>query len=299
MHQNRARTMKPAPFTYIAASSLDQALSLKAEYGDEARFLAGGQSLIPAMNFRLARPAVLIDLNGLAELAGIDRSEGETIRVGAMTRYRALERDAGFLQACPLFADALPHIAHPQIRNRGTIGGNLSHADPASELPAVATAMRARMKIKSSKGERELDASEFFASLLTTSLEAEEMLAEIAFPAPRPRSGSCFMEVARRRGDFALAGVAAIVALDEQGQCTEVRLALCGVGETPVDASDAAASLIGQRCTEAAIETVVADVGNAIDPPGNVHASADYQRHIAGVLTRRALATAHQRVVHV
>ena len=299
MHQNRARTMKPAPFTYIAASSLDQALSLKAEYGDEARFLAGGQSLIPAMNFRLARPAVLIDLNGLAELAGIDRSEGETIRVGAMTRYRALERDAGFLQACPLFADALPHIAHPQIRNRGTIGGNLSHADPASELPAVATAMRARMKIKSSKGERELDASEFFASLLTTSLEAEEMLAEIAFPAPRPRSGSCFMEVARRRGDFALAGVAAIVALDEQGQCTEVRLALCGVGETPVDASNAAASLIGQRCTEAAIETVVADVGNAIDPPGNVHASADYQRHIAGVLTRRALATAHQRVVHV
>lgn len=298
MHQNRARTMKPAPFTYIAASSLDQALSLKAEYGDEARFLAGGQSLIPAMNFRLARPAVLIDLNGLAELAGIDRSEGETIRVGAMTRYRALERDAGFLQACPLFADALPHIAHPQIRNRGTIGGNLSHADPASELPAVATAMRARMKIKSSKGERELDASEFFAGLLTTSLEAEEMLAEIAFPAPRPRSGSCFMEVARRRGDFALAGVAAIVALDEQGQCVDVRLALCGVGETPVDASDAAASLIGQRCTEAAVETVVADVRKAIDPPGNVHASADYQRHIAGVLTRRALATAHQRVVH-
>lgn len=298
MHQNRARTMKPAPFTYIAASSLDQALSLKAEYGDEARFLAGGQSLIPAMNFRLARPAVLIDLNGLAELAGIDRSEGKTIRVGAMTRYRALERDAGFLQACPLFADALPHIAHPQIRNRGTIGGNLSHADPASELPALATAMQARMKIKSSKGERELDASEFFAGLLTTSLEAEEMLTEIAFPAPKPRSGSCFMEVARRRGDFALAGVAAIVVLDEQGQCTEVRLALCGVGETPVDASDAAASLIGQRCTEAAIETVAADVRNAIDPPGNVHASADYQRHIAGVLTRRALATAHERVVH-
>ncbi len=261
-------------------------------------FWPAARVLIPAMNFRLARPAVLIDLNGLAELAGIDRSEGKTIRVGAMTRYRALERDAGFLQACPLFADALPHIAHPQIRNRGTIGGNLSHADPASELPALATAMQARMKIKSSKGERELDASEFFAGLLTTSLEAEEMLTEIAFPAPKPRSGSCFMEVARRRGDFALAGVAAIVVLDEQGQCTEVRLALCGVGETPVDASDAAASLIGQRCTEAAIETVAADVRNAIDPPGNVHASADYQRHIAGVLTRRALATAHERVVH-
>jgi CO/xanthine dehydrogenase FAD-binding subunit len=294
----RARIMKPAPFKYIAASSLDQALALKAEYGDEARFLAGGQSLIPAMNFRLARPEVLIDINPLSELAGIDRSDGETIRVGAVTRYRALERDAGFLNACPLFADALPHIAHPQIRNRGTIGGNLSHADPASELPAVATAMRARMKIRSSQGERELSASEFFVDLLTTCLEPEEMLVEIAFPASPPRSGSCFMEVARRRGDFALAGVAAIVSLDEDGQFTDVRLALCGVGETPVDASEAASSLIGQRCTDKALEAVAAEVQATISPSGNVHASADYQRHIAGVLTRRALASAHERVVH-
>jgi CO/xanthine dehydrogenase FAD-binding subunit len=291
-----ARTMKPAPFTYVAAASLDQALALKAEHGDEARFLAGGQSLIPAMNFRLARPEVLIDINGLTELAGIDQSEKETIRIGAMTRYRALEWDHAFLKACPLFADALPHIAHPQIRNRGTIGGNLAHADPASELPAVATAMRARMTIRSSTGERELDASEFFAGLLTTSLEPEEMLTGISFPAPAARSGSCFAEVARRRGDFALAGVAAIVSLDEKGQCRDVRVALCGVGETPVDASAAASSLIGQQCTEAAIEAVAADVQGAIDPPGSVHASADYQRHIAGVLTRRALATAHQRV---
>src|ERR1700753_1168717 len=210
----RARTMKPAPFKYIAASSLDQALSLKAEYGDEARFLAGGQSLIPAMNFRLARPEVLIDLNGLPELAGIGQSEAKTIRVGAMTRYRALERDQVFLKTCPLFADALPHIAHPQIRSRGTIGGNLSHADPASELPAIATAMRARMTVRSAKGERELDASEFFAGLLTTSLEAEEMLTGIVLPVPEPRSGSCFMELARRRGDFALAGVAVVLTLD-------------------------------------------------------------------------------------
>jgi carbon-monoxide dehydrogenase medium subunit len=290
--------MKPAPFTYIAASSLDQALALKGEYGDEARFLAGGQSLIPAMNFRLARPAVLIDINPLSELGRIDRSSAEDIRVGALARYRSLEKDAGFLQACPLFADALPHIAHPQIRNRGTIGGNLAHADPASELPAVATAMGARMRIRSQHGERELPASDFFAGLLTTSLEPEEMLVEIAFPAPPPRSGSCFLEIARRRGDFALAGVAAIVSLDEDGRCTGLRLALCGVGDTPVDASDAAASLIGQRCTDKAIETVAAEVKNAIDPPGNVHASADYQRHIAGVLTRRAIKSAHERVVH-
>jgi carbon-monoxide dehydrogenase medium subunit len=244
--------MKPAPFEYTAAASLDQALALKAEHGDEARFLAGGQSLIPAMNFRLARPAVLIDINPLAGLAGIDRS-GDTIRVGAMTRYRALENDQAFLETCPLFADALPTIAHPQIRNRGTIGGNLAHADPASELPAVVTAMGARMKIRSSKGERELGASEFFAGLLTTSLGPDEMLVEIAFPAPKPRSGSCFVEIARRQGDFALAGVAAVVALDEQGRCTDVRLALCGVGETPVDASGAAAPLIGESCDERSI----------------------------------------------
>jgi carbon-monoxide dehydrogenase medium subunit len=287
--------MKPAPFTYILATSLDHALRLKAEHGEEARFLAGGQSLIPAMNFRLARPAVLIDINHVPQLASVHRSEGE-IRLGALTRYRALERDDGLLKACPLFADALPHIAHPAIRNRGTVGGNLSHADPASELPAIAMAMGAKMRIKSSRGERELAASDFFVGLLTTDLQADEMLVEIVLPKTPPKSGSCFMELARRRGDFALAGVAAIVSLDDDDRCTGLRLALCGVGETPVDASAAAASLIGQKCTGAAIETVAADVQKALQPSGNVHASADYQRHIAGVLTRRAIAAACERI---
>jgi 6-hydroxypseudooxynicotine dehydrogenase subunit alpha len=290
--------MKPAPFKYFAASSLDHALSLKAEYGDDARFLAGGQSLIPAMNFRLARPSVLIDINGLAELAGIDRAGGQGTRVGALTRYRTLEDDRDFLKACPLFADALPHIAHPQIRNRGTVGGNLSHADPASELPAVATAMQARMRIKSETHEREVAASRFFAGLLTTDIEADEMLVEVVFPEAAPRSACCFMEVARRRGDFALCGVAAVVTLDDGERCSHLRLALCGVGETPVDASEAAASLIGQRFTDKAIETAAASVQAAIEPSGNVHASPDYQRHIAGVLTRRAIRTAHQRIGH-
>jgi aerobic carbon-monoxide dehydrogenase medium subunit len=289
--------MKPAPFKYIAASSLDQALSLKAEYGDEARFLAGGQSLIPAMNFRLARPAVLIDINGLNGLAGIDRA-GTDIRVGALTRYCDLERDGDFLKACSLFADALPHIAHPQIRNRGTIGGNLSHADPASELPAIAVAMEARMRIKSSTRERQVAASEFFVGLLSTDIQADEMLVDVAFPAPKPRSGACFMEVARRRGDFALAGIAAIVTLDEVLRCSNARLALCGVGETAVDASHAAAALIGQPCTPEAIEAVAAGVRDAIAPSGNVHASPDYQRHIAGVLAMRAISMALERARH-
>ncbi len=290
--------MKPAPFKYIAASSLTHALSLKAEYGDEARFLAGGQSLIPAMNFRLARPSVLVDINGISSLAGIDRANRAEIRLGALTRYCDLERDKEFLKACSLFADALPHIAHPQIRNRGTIGGNLSHADPASELPAIAVAMEARMRIKSATGERQMSASEFFVGLLSTDLRADEMLVEIAFPTPRPHTGACFMEVARRRGDFALAGVAAVMTLDEARRCSNVRLALCGVGETAVDASRVASSLMGQPCTTEAIEAVAAGVRDAIAPLGNVHATPDYQRHIAGVLAMRAINTAHHRAIH-
>jgi CO/xanthine dehydrogenase FAD-binding subunit len=289
--------MKPAPFRYIAASSLDHALSLKAEYGEEARFLAGGQSLIPAMNFRLARPAVLIDINGLAEFGKIDRS-GEDIVIGALTRYRTLERADALLNDCPLFADALPHIAHPQIRNRGTIGGNLSHADPASELPAVAVAMGARLRLKSAGKEREVAASDFFVGLLSTDIRPDEMLVEIRFPKRAARSGSCFMEVARRKGDFAIAGVAAIVTLDGEGRCSHVRLALCGVGETPVDGSDAANCLIGLIGSDDGLREAGASLERAITPSGNVHASAEYQRHVAAGLARRALAMAYRRALN-
>jgi CO/xanthine dehydrogenase FAD-binding subunit len=287
--------MKPAPFKYIAASSLDHALSLKAHHGDEARFLAGGQSLIPTMNFRLARPSVLIDINGLRDLAGVARAGSGDIRIGALTRYCDLERDGGFLSSCPLFADALPHIAHPQIRNRGTIGGNLSHADPASELPALAVAMQARIRLKSSKGEREVAASDFFQGSLTTDIEVDEMLVGIDLPAQVPRTGTCFMEVARRRGDFAIAGVAAMITLDGARRCTKIRLALCGVDETPVDASEAGACLVGQTAGDDAIESVVAAVQSRIAPAGSVQASADYQRHVAGILTQRTIVSACER----
>jgi len=290
--------MKPAPFKYVKASSIAHALSLKAEHGDDARFLAGGQSLIPAMNFRLARPAVLIDINGLSDLAGCAEVEGGKVRLGALTRYCALERDGGFLKSCPLFADALPHIAHPQVRNRGTIGGNLSHADPASELPALAVAMQARMHLKSATGEREVDACDFFVGLLTTDVQPDEMLVDITWPVQKPRSGACFVEVARRRGDFALLGVAAIVTHDAEGRCSEVRLGLCGVGETPVDASGAASPLIGEKFGDKAVEAVAVGVRRMIEPAGNVHATPDYQRHVAGVLTGRALRAADRRIAH-
>ncbi len=287
--------MKPAPFKYIAATSLEHALSLKAEHGDEAKFLAGGQSLMPTMNFRLARPAILIDLNEIEDLAGI-RPSGAAIRVGALTRYRALERNAAFAQAFPLIGEALPHIAHPQIRNRGTLGGNLSHADPASEFPAIALALGARFHIRAAQRERWIEASDFFVGALTTDLQPDEILDEVELPLTNPRTGSCFMEIARRRGDFAIVGAAAMITLGDANQCSDVRLALCGVGETPIDASSTAAVLLGHAPTEAAIRDVAASVQKIIDPGGNVHATADYQRHIAGVLTERALRTAHQRV---
>jgi carbon-monoxide dehydrogenase medium subunit len=287
--------MKPAPFKYIAATSLEHALALKAEYGDDAKFLAGGQSLIPAMNFRLARPAILVDINEIEELAGVRPSGGAT-RLGPLTRYRALQRDATFAQLFPLIGEALPHIAHPQIRNRGTIGGNLSHADPASELPAIAVALRARFRVQAARQERWVEASDFFTGALTTDLQPDEMLAEIELPLPEPRTGSCFMEIARRRGDFAIAGVAAMVTLGDRRECTDVRLAFCGVGETPIDAGAAAKILVGHAVTEEASREVASSVQAMIDPAGSVQATADYQRHIAGVLTERALQTAYQRV---
>jgi carbon-monoxide dehydrogenase medium subunit len=286
--------MKPAPFRYIAATSLEHALSLKAEHGDDAKFLAGGQSLIPTMNFRLARPAVLIDINEIRDLAGI-RPSAAAIRVGPLTRYRALQRDAAFARLFPLIGEALPHIAHPQIRNRGTIGGNLSHADPASELPAIALALGARFHVRTATQQRWIEAADFFVSALTTDLKPDEMLVEIELPLPKPRTGCCFMEIARRRGDFAIVGVAAMMTLGEQDECTHVRLSFCGVGETPVDASSAADVVVGSVPSEDAIRDVAAIVQTMIAPSGSVHATADYQRHIAGVLTERALQTAYQR----
>jgi aerobic carbon-monoxide dehydrogenase medium subunit len=286
--------MKPAPFTYIAATSLAHALAVKAEHGDDAKFLAGGQSLMPTMNFRLARPGVLIDLNGVDELAGVRPGDG-AMRIGAMTRYCALERDASIAKMFPLIREALPEIAHPQIRNRGTLGGNLAHADPASEMPAIMVALQARLRVQSASAGRWIAASDFFRGALTTDLQPDEMLVEIELPRASPRSGSCFMEIARRRGDYAIAGVAAMLTLDDNDRCTSARLAFCGVGETPVDAGDAAGALIGSAVTDAVIRDVAAAAQAKIDPAGSVHATADYQRHVAGVLAERALTAAHQR----
>jgi carbon-monoxide dehydrogenase medium subunit len=290
--------MKPAPFRYVATRSVEQALALKAQYGDDARFLAGGQSLVPTMNFRLTQPEVLIDINPLSELAGINNGAADRVRIGALTRYRTLERDPATAPKLPLLHEALPLIAHPQIRNRGTIGGNLAHADPASEMPAIVLALGGRLRAQSAKGERWIEAADFFVGALTTALAADEMLMEIELPVAPRNSGSCFMELSRRRGDFAIIGVACVVRLDADGQCNEARIGLCNAGDRPVYAADAAASLVGRPIGAKEVEAAAALVQGAIDPGGSIHASKEFQRHVAAVLTARALTAANARAHH-
>jgi CO/xanthine dehydrogenase FAD-binding subunit len=291
--------MKPAPFKYIVARSVEQALALKAEYGGDAHFLAGGQSLVPTLNFRLTQPAVLIDINPLAACEGVKNSGSNTVLIGALTRYGKLERDPAIAKCLPLIHEALPHIAHPQIRNRGTIGGNLAHADPASEMPAIVLALAGRLRARSQQGERWIAAADFFVGALTTALEPDEMLTDVELPVAGPRSGSSFMEVSRRRGDFALLGVACTVELDAEGNCVRARVALCNAGETPILAEEAGRSLLGRAVGGAAIDEAAALVQTAIDPGGSIHASKDFQRHLAGVLTKRALTAANERAHHV
>jgi len=287
--------MKPAPFDYFSPGTVDEALALLAEHGDEAKPLAGGQSLIPAMNFRLARPAVLVDLNGISALAYV-RAESGGVAMGAMTRQRTVERSDVVARAAPLLAEAMPSIAHPQIRNRGTVGGSIAHADPSAELPAVMLALEARFQAKSATGERSIPAGEFFKGMLETALEPGELLVEIAVPPLPGRSGTAFVEMARRHGDYALVGVAAVVTLDSRGRCKAARLTLLSVGDGPVLATEVAKMLAGQAPSEELLRAASdAAATRDVDPPSDIHASAAYRRQLVAVLTRRALARAFER----
>ena len=287
--------MKPAPFEYHAPDSLDEALSLLQSHGSDAKILAGGQSLVPAMNFRVVQPAVLIDLNRVPML-GYIREDGDHIRIGAMTRERQLEFDASIAQRTPLLHEAAPHIAHPQIRNRGTIGGSIVNADPAAELPVLMLASQARLKARNVSGERWIDAKDFFIGFFSTALEADEILVEIEIPFSAARTGWSFLEVAPRAGDYAMMGVAAMLTLDEEGKCKEARLVYLNAGEGPLEAREAAGHLQGESITEERIDAAAATASETeITPFGNIHASVEYQRHLAKVLTRQALTIAAQR----
>jgi carbon-monoxide dehydrogenase medium subunit len=288
--------MKPAPFEYRAPDSLGEALSILQEYGSDAKLLAGGQSLVPMMNFRLAQPGLLVDINKLTELDYVRHGDGVGLRIGAMTRQWRLESDPLIAQWAPILAEAMPYVAHPQIRNRGTLGGSLAHADPAAELPVIMVALGARFHIVSLGVDHWMPADRFFLGMFATNLKPEEMLVEIEIPPISPRTGWSFMEVSRRKGDYALLGVAALARLDDQGNCEDARLVYLNAGDRPVEAIKASQLLIGSKGEQAVIEAAAAAANQEIEPWGNVHTTAGYQLHLADVLTRRALKQAIVRV---
>ncbi|MDP6549958.1 MAG: xanthine dehydrogenase family protein subunit M [Dehalococcoidia bacterium] len=286
--------MKPAPFEYFAPDTLAEAFDLLQQRAGDARVLAGGQSLVPLLSFRLVKPAALVDINGLGELAYMRRENGN-IAIGAGTRQRQVLASDEVSEMCPLLSEAVPYIGHPAIRNRGTVAGSIAHADPAAELPVVAAALDAEMVVRNSRGERSLKPEDFFLTFLTTAIEPDEMLVEVRFPLLGPRTGANFQEVSRRYGDYALVAVAATVTLDERDRCQSVRAALGGVGGTPVRARAVEQALTGAEPTEAALEEAAQLVKREIEPATDIHASAEYRSHVATVLVRRALQAAAER----
>ena len=285
--------MKPAAFDYIAADSIAMAVAALAQAGDDAKIIAGGQSLVPMLNFRMLRPSILVDINRIAGLDVIEETS-ETIRVGALARHYQLETSPLIARYLPALSCAMTHVAHLAIRNRGTIGGSLAHADPAAELPMMALLLDADLRIASAAGERTVAARDFFLGALTVDLAAGEIITEVALPKLPPRTGWGFEEVARRHGDFALAAVAATLTVSD-GAIEQARIALTGVGATPLRATAAEGLLVGHALEPDLVSRVIEAVRATIEPETDLHASSDYRRHLAGVLTGRALAAAWRR----
>ena len=286
--------MKPPLFEYHDPGSVDEALALLAEHGDEAKVLAGGQSLVPLLNFRLARPERLVDVNGLNELAYLRTDDG-VLRIGALTRHAALERSKEAAARVPLLGEAVALVGHVQIRNRGTVGGSVAHADHAAELPVAFSALDARYRVRSTRGERVVGSDEMFITHLTTSLEPDELLTEIEVPVPPARTGFAFVEFARRHGDFALGGAAVLVTLDDAGVCTRARIALLAAAPTPVRARETEEWLTGLRLDPPAMGEAAARAVAGIHPTSDIHGGTEYRRALVEALVRRALAQATER----
>lgn len=287
--------MKPAPFEYWTPTSVDEAVKVLTGLDDpgDAKVMAGGQSLMPLLNLRLSQPLHIVDMNGVDGVSDI-RREGDFLTVGAMCRQRVAERSAKVSSTVPLVVEALGNVGHPAIRNRGTVGGTIAHADPAAEMPAVTLCLDAEMVAQGPGGRRVIPATEFFDGFLTTALTEEEILTGVRFPVAGAGSGSAFAEVARRHGDFAMAGVAVQVRLDGD-TVTEARIAVSGVGLTPVRATGAEAALRGATVGADAFGVAAAATSSALRPGTDLHASGAYRSHVAGVLVRRALGTATDR----
>jgi len=283
--------MKPTAFEYFTPSTVKEAIQLLESQGDEAKIIAGGQSLVAMMNFRAARPEVLIDINNIKELDYL-REEGDELVIGALTRERTLEVSPLVKEKCPILAKAITHIGHLPIRFRGTIGGTLVHADPTAEIPIVATALDATMKIMGPSGERVLGADEFFLTYLTSAIEESEILVEVRIPTLLSKSAAwSYQDIARRHGDFAIVAVATILSLNDDGICQEARIAFGGVAPTPIRVKEAEATLTGQKITDSLIEetAIKAAESDDVDPDSDYHATAEYRRAMAKVLTQRGL----------
>ena len=287
--------MKPALFDYVRAQTVDDALAALAAT-DGAKVLAGGQSLVPMLNFRLVDAPVFVDINGIAELRGISDGPDGGLRIGALTRHRDIETSEEISARYPVVREAMRHVAHLAIRNRGTIGGSLSHADPAAEWPALAVLLDATMTVAGPAGRREIAARDFFLAPLTTALKVDELLVHVDLPPLPANTGWGFEEVAQRHGDFALAGAAAVLTLDGE-TVFKVRLAMFGVDETPVRIGAAEELLVGKRPDADARDAAADAVCASVSPMNDLHGSADYRRHLAGVLARRVLAAGAERAV--
>ena len=279
--------MKPAKFDYHAPTSLDDAVALLQRYGGDAKILAGGQSLMPLLNFRLSRPAALVDLNRIASLAYI-REENGQVRLGAMTRQRTIEFSPVVARRLPLLSEATKWVGHLPIRTRGTIGGSIAHADPSAEYPAVLTALEGEVVASGPNGERVVKAKDLFLTYLTTSLESDEVLSEIRLPVMPMGAGFALEEFARRHGDFAIVAIAALVVPDAT-RCKQARLATAGAGPVPLRLRAAEEILERDGVTDVAIDAAARRAAELVSPDSDIHASADYRRHLTMVLTRRAL----------
>ncbi len=279
--------MKPAKFDYHAPTTVEQALELLGRYGGDAKVLAGGQSLMPLLNFRLSRPAALVDLNRIPSLAYVREQDGQ-VRFGAMTRQRTIEFSPVVQARVPLLREATKLVGHLPIRTRGTIGGSIAHADPSAEYPTVLTALEGEVVARGPKGERVIKAKDLFRTYLTTSLTPDEILVEVRLPAMPMGAGYALEEFSRRHGDFAIVGIAAVV-VKAGARCTLARLATAGAGPVPVRLRAAEEILERDGLGDAAIEAAARRASELVSPDSDIHASADYRRHLAGVLTKRAL----------
>ena len=286
--------MKPAAFEYDDPETEDEALDLLSRHGDDCKVLAGGQSLVPLMNFRLARPARLIDINRIESLSYIKSEDGRLV-IGAMARHTHLERANEVAQRWPLLTEAIGWVGHAQIRNRGTIGGSVAHADPAAELPAAFAALDASFRVRSKRGSRTLGWNEFFVSEFTTALAPDELVTAIEVPGQDPSTGTAFVEYARRHGDFALGGAAVTLKLGRDGKCENVTIALLSAGPAPVRAEAAERQLRGAKIDESAIRAAAAEAVKGLRPTTDLHGSTEYRVGLLQTMTERALTTAAGR----